>query len=229
MHRISNKHKWWFSPDWALPGMLALAQEAILLQALKRAALTYNCRTATSVEALHSTSPPVSGLEADSNLQVQPQSWADSRLLSSGDKTEFCSGGRMGEKGSKGWKGRIFRFKTGFWLKDQWYRQLTVITALLSLCLCNLPYNAGHSAPNWHFTGQVCPVFLEFLDDSGTHILIPMWGLDPCSRASLQPFKQLDYSLRSCTLRSQGCFHLVVTQTGCLIALGAMCKISEGK
>jgi len=53
--------------------MLVLAQEAILLQPLKRAALTCNCRTATSVEALLSASP-VSGLEADSYLQVQPQS-----------------------------------------------------------------------------------------------------------------------------------------------------------
>lgn len=84
--------------------MLALAQEAILLQPLKRTALIYNCRTATSVEALRSTSP-VSGLETDFNLQVRPQSRADSKLLHSVDEIEFCSGGRMGEKGSKGRKG----------------------------------------------------------------------------------------------------------------------------
>lgn len=73
--------------------MLALAQEVVFLQPLKRAALTYNCRTATSGEDLHSTvlHTSVSGLETDSNLQVQPQSWADSRLLSSVDKTELCS------------------------------------------------------------------------------------------------------------------------------------------
>lgn len=105
--------------------MLALtgnknSQETILLEPLKRAPLTYNCRRATSVAALHSASPTVSGLETDSNLQVQPESGADSRLPSSVDKTEICSGGRMGDKESKGWKGGKFRFKTWLWLKVQW-------------------------------------------------------------------------------------------------------------
>lgn len=55
---------------------------------------------------------------------------------------QFCSNGRMGEKGSKGWNGGKFRFKTGLWLKDQWYRQLTDSPSALtfdSACLTDHP------------------------------------------------------------------------------------------